>query len=573
MLEPQGVKIMFDLHGLSVKEVKKLLNENFVKITQHHIGEFYIITGRGNHVNSNGTRGVLRKILPKLLKPYCQDILQTNKEEGAYKIILKPKQEVTELKDLLKALCTDEDKTIEYAKILQQKTAINDIESLLALATIHLHQAIKEFDNVTEGIRLLEKAKQLGSVDAEVQLGVLYHEGLIVKQQHKKAFKYFQAAANKGHPLGQYYLAVCYLHGKGVEYNDKQAVEWMKKAADQDDIYAQDALGDFYLLGKITTQNYELGIEYKKKAAERGLAEAQIDLARCYATGYGVDQNYQIAFSYYLAAAQSNKPYAVYQVGAYLFAGRMGLSPNPAKAFDWFLKAAELNDGDGQAQVAYQYLLGVGVNQDLDKGIEWVIKAIQQKNTYGYYVMATACLKGLRVKQDGLKAYHYMKLAAEGGYPNAQYNLGIFLFAGQDFFSDMPKNFDEGLYWLEQAMVQGNHDAAEIMELFFEEKRNPKVISAKIRDKLHALLAIPKVASIEAKPSTTPSNEKTESSLVAQGNFERASQKLNLPENKEASMTNASSFSSTFFRPAQESTEQLENNEQSDSWNYSCTII
>ena len=491
MFVPQGGKIMFDLHGLSVKEVKQLLDENFAKINQLHIGEFYIITGRGNHTNSNGTHGVLKKILPKLLKPYCHAILQVNKEEGAYKIILTPEQEVNELKDLLINLCTDEDKCIEYAKILQQKAASNDIESLLALATIHLHQAITGFDNVNEGIRLLEKAKQLGSVDAEVQSGVLYHEGLIVKQQHEKAFKYFREAANKGHPLGQYYLAVCYLHGKGVKYNDKQAVAWMKKAADQGDAYAQDALGDFYLLGKITTQNYKSGIEYKKKAAEQGLAEAQIDLARCYATGYGVEQNYQMAFSYYLAAAKSNKPYALYQVGAYLLAGRTGLPPDPATAFDWFLKAAELNDGDGQAQVAYQYLLGTGINQNFDKGIEWVTKAVKQKSIYGYYVIATAHLKGLGVAQDGLIAYTFMKKAAEGGYADAQYELAILLFEGKNFFITIPRNFDEGLHWLEKAMERGNSGAAEIMELFFEDKRDARLIATKLKHKMQALLAIP----------------------------------------------------------------------------------
>lgn len=492
VFEPQGVKIMFDLHGLSVKEVKKLLDENFAKINKLHIGEFYIITGRGNHTNSNGTRGVLKKILPNLLKPYCQAILQVNKEEGAYKIILKPKQEVTELKDLLIKLFTDEDKCIEYAKTLQQIAQNDDIESLLALATIHLHQAITEFNNVNEGIRLLEKAKQLGSVDAEVQLGVLYHEGLIVKQQHEKAFKHFREAANKNHPLGQYYLAVCYLHGKGVKYNDKQAVAWMKKAADQGDAYAQDALGDFYLLGKITTQNYKLGIEYKKKAAEQGSSEAQIDLARCYATGYGIEKNYQTAFSYYLAAAQSNKPYALYQVGTYLLTGRTGLTPNPATAFDWFLKAAELKDGDGQAQVAYQYLLGMGVSQNLEEGAGWLLKAIKQKNVYGYYVSAVAYLKGLGVKQDGLIAYTFMKQVAEGGYAEAQYELAILLFEGKDFFNNIPKDFDEGLHWLEQAMKQGNKDAAEIMELFFEDKRDAKLISAKLKDKMQVLLAIPK---------------------------------------------------------------------------------
>jgi tetratricopeptide (TPR) repeat protein len=168
------------------------------------------------------------------------------------------------------------------------------------------------------------------------------------------------------------------------------------------------------------------------------------------------------------------------------------LTPNPATAFDWFLKAAELNDGDGQAQVAYQYLLGIGVSQNLEKGIEWLLKAIKQKSVYGYYVSAVAYLKGLGVEQDGLIAYNFMKQAAEGGYADAQYELAILLFEGKNFFNNIPKNFDEGLHWLEQAMEQGNKDAAEIMELFLEDKRDAKLISSTLKDKMQALLGISK---------------------------------------------------------------------------------
>lgn len=576
MLHPEGIKIMFDLHGLSVKEVKTLLEDKFAKIKAHNIGEFYLITGRGNHVNANGTRGVLKKILPKLLKPYCQNILQVNSEIGAYKIILKPQQPLTPLKDLLIEFCDDEEKTISCATILQGKAAKNDIESLIALAMIHLHQAIKGFDNINEGIVLLEKAIELGSLDAEIQLGVIYHEGLIMKQQHEKAFKHFRHAANKDHPLGQYYLAVCYLHGKGVKYNDKQAVYWMKKSADQGDAYAQDALGDFYLLGKITQQNKALGITYKKKAAEQGLACAQVDLAKCYATGHGVKKNYLTAFDYYLAAAQCNQPYAVYQVGSYLHTGRTGLGPNPTAAFGWFLKAAELNDGDGQAQVAYQYFFGEGIPQDFNQGMAWLLKALKQENIHAYYVMALAYLKGLGVKQNGKFAYQFMHEAAEKGYVEAQYSLGILLFDGKHFFNDLPRNFDEGKQWLEKAMMKGHNDAAEIIIFLFQEKKDPNLFSAMLRNKMQGLLAIPKITpSEESKSATTNTNKNTEVSLVVDEDSDKSSQEMNSLENKEntAPVNDVSTSTTSFFSSTQALNEKLENNESPSTWNYRCNIM
>lgn len=516
----QGSKVMFDLHGLSVKEVKKLLEEQFAKIEELNMNEFYLITGRGSHVNPNGSRGVLKKALPKLLKPYCQSIVQINQEAGAYKIIFKPKQELPKLKDVLFKLLVDEQEQIKFVELLKQKANENNVDALLALAAIHLEQAIKGFDNPNDGISLLLKAKQLDSLEAYVQLGILYLEGIVITQDHKKAFNYFKYGAEREHPVAQYYVAVCYLHGKGIKYNDKQAVKWMKKAADQNDADAQQCLSDFYLLGKITELNKDLGIHYKTKAAEQGLVEAQVDLARCYATGYGVKQNYPTAFKWYLSAAQSGHAYAVYQVGSYIINNRSGFPPDPVEAFSWFLKAAELGDADGQAQVAYQYLLGEnGIEQDITKGLHWVLEAAKQENIHGYYVLALVYLKGLGVEQDGLVAYQFMNKAAEAGYSDAQYSLGILLFQGKDFFNKIPKNFDLGLKWLEKAMEQGHNGAAEIVQFLFKKHRDPNIFSAMLRDKMQVLLAIPRAAQIKPEPPITTSEHTVELSSPQENRY------------------------------------------------------
>ncbi len=408
MFELQGIKIMLDLHGLSVKEVKKLLEEHFAKIKDQNIDEFYLITGRGNHIPSNGSRGVLKKILPKLLKPYCKDIIQINPEDGAYKIILKPQQNLTNLKNVLSSILVDENDQIEFINILKLDAEKNDIDAILTLAGIYLCQSADNVKNIKEGERWLLKAKELGSLEAYVQLGILYHEGISgIKQDHQKAFKLFQYAANKEHPVAQYYLAVCYLHGKGVKYsnkNDELAVFWMKKSADQNDVYAQATVSDFYLLGKITNQDMKLGHFYKKKAAEQGFVAAQIDLARCYATGYGVKQDYSTAFKWYQSAAQSNDPYAVYQVGAYLLNGLCG-NPNPTEAFPYFLRAAKFGDADGQIQVGLmmtekEYSKYSNIPYDLEEGIKWLRMAKAQKNLRACEILEEMQAKSISLKNN-----------------------------------------------------------------------------------------------------------------------------------------------------------------------------
>ena len=72
--------LMVDLHGCSVQEAKQLLQKHFAKIETENITEIYVITGRGKHVHPDGRRGILKKLLPKLLKPYNAHIIQVNKE-------------------------------------------------------------------------------------------------------------------------------------------------------------------------------------------------------------------------------------------------------------------------------------------------------------------------------------------------------------------------------------------------------------------------------------------------------------------------------------------------------------
>ncbi len=57
------MEIMIDLHRKTDQEVKKDLSEYFTRIEKLNLGEIYIVTGRGNHVNADGSRGVLKKYL------------------------------------------------------------------------------------------------------------------------------------------------------------------------------------------------------------------------------------------------------------------------------------------------------------------------------------------------------------------------------------------------------------------------------------------------------------------------------------------------------------------------------
>ena len=52
-----------------------------------------------------------------------------------------------------------------------------------------------------------------------------------MKQSYKKAFGWYEKAAEQGHRLAQYNANVMYYNGTGVDQNYEKAAAWYKKAA------------------------------------------------------------------------------------------------------------------------------------------------------------------------------------------------------------------------------------------------------------------------------------------------------------------------------------------------------
>ncbi|KAI8928350.1 hypothetical protein BC831DRAFT_448945 [Entophlyctis helioformis] len=86
--------------------------------------------------------------------------------------------------------------------------------------------------NMDEAISWYVRASLHGSVNAFNTLGVL-SEGGIASPRH--ALRYYQTAADQGHPHAQYNLARCLHEGHGMQRrDDEQAVYWYARASAQD---------------------------------------------------------------------------------------------------------------------------------------------------------------------------------------------------------------------------------------------------------------------------------------------------------------------------------------------------
>lgn len=175
--------------------------------------------------------------------------------------------------------------TMEQVGYLLQKGRMGTFVFLLLISTALLPVDFAQADKITE---LRAQAEQ-GIAEAQHDLGVLYHNGLGVPQDHEEAAKWFRKAAYQGYAQARFNLAVMYEHGRGVPQDYQEAAKWYHKAADQGDARAQFNLGSLYYEGHGVVQDYVqahkwlslaeghfTGTEQDQAAQTRDMVEAQM---------------------------------------------------------------------------------------------------------------------------------------------------------------------------------------------------------------------------------------------------------------------------------------------------------
>ena len=83
---------------------------------------------------------------------------------------------------------------------------------------------------------------ELGDVEAQYNLGVLYDEGAGVEQDLAVAANWYRKAAEQGFIDAQTNLGTMYYYGQGVARDYHEATKWFRLAADQGDTEASEYL-------------------------------------------------------------------------------------------------------------------------------------------------------------------------------------------------------------------------------------------------------------------------------------------------------------------------------------------
>jgi TPR repeat protein len=328
---------MIDLHGLSVTQAEQAVQYWLSTAYRTGYTSIRFVTGRGNHINKNGTSGVLYKSFLSWIEKFAlKETIESCKQyDGYFEVKMKPSSSLSQHDSFF-------------------KESVNKF--------IH--------SNIPEIIAIANS----GEPYFQMLYATLLEQGDGVTQSFSEAARYYRLSADQNYPAAMHSLARCYLHGVGVRQNDKTAFTWLEKAAKLEDPESALSVGDCYWKGLGTQQDVKIAVTYYTKAAIWGNSTAMRKVANAYGCGLGVTENKQSSFMWYKRSADLGDAISQHNVGAAYLNGT-GIEPDEIEAFKYLKLSADGGDSDAQCNLGLCYLQGTGTQVDRKQALFWLKKA------------------------------------------------------------------------------------------------------------------------------------------------------------------------------------------------------
>jgi TPR repeat protein len=145
-----------------------------------------------------------------------------------------------------------------------------DLLAHFQLATVYYEQR-----RFTEAVRSLRHAADRELPRAQVMLATMYRLGQGVPVDLEESTRLLTRAANRGSADAQNNLGMAYLTGDGVAAPDPgKAAVWFERAARQGQVNAQFSLAMLHVRGQGVPVDEALGLAWLEIAAERGFQQA-----------------------------------------------------------------------------------------------------------------------------------------------------------------------------------------------------------------------------------------------------------------------------------------------------------
>ncbi len=271
----------------------------------------------------------------------------------------------------------------------------------------------------------LDMAARKGIREAKHGLGLISQRGKTVAD----AAGFFEAALNSGYVMAAYDLAMLAPKDKSSE---EKFVNYLKIAANDNHPSAQNLLGVAFLLGKGVPKSDINAVLWFSRAARNKNLFARLNLALMYHRGRGVKKSEKIAAKLFnqlecnhYAEKLSNN--SLINLGNLFYNSRAY-----EKASYLYKKAADKGESESRSLAAYNLGLTFSNVQNKEEAFKWFLKAAEQEN-------ASACLKvglyfkdGFGVATNTVEARKWFSKAAEKGV--VEVKAYALLLEGDSFF-------------------------------------------------------------------------------------------------------------------------------------------
>jgi len=297
------------------------------------------------------------------------------------------------------------------AVFLQKLVDQSDPAAMQQLATMYYYGYGVEPDQqkfkqlCDKSLNIYKQQAEQNDPKALYELGTMYNgKAYCIPSDEKKAFQYYQRAADLGSPQAQQELAekdaseYKNIHGQdAISKPCQKTINTYENLANKNDVEAQYEIGKIYLGSPCMSRNELKAFTWFKKAAENGHANAQYELSRLYGSGVYISkqnqkayQDHDKALEWLKKAADSGNDYAEYRFGRwYLFGKSINTSfaQNIPLGMHYLEKAALHNSHTAQYKLGYIYKDGQqSVPKDLKKS-----KYYFELACFNYYVPARPC--------------------------------------------------------------------------------------------------------------------------------------------------------------------------------------
>ena len=303
--------------------------------------------------------------------------------------------------------------------ILKPLAAQEDVPAMVMRGKALLDGRIADADR-DEGLRLLERATDLGSNDGRLALADALRRGRAGTADLPRAVETYEDVieADPANAIAALALARAYERGEGVTRDRAKAMAFYHKAAKLGSTAAMGLLGSAYAEGIGVPRDPMLAEVWLKRATEADDVNAVEALARFYASGASGRPAAELAFNEYLRAARLGSAKAMLPIGRMLLAGT-GVERNSAAALDWIGRAAA-SDVDAKIELARLYTMGAVTRKDLRAARELLTSAAETGNVTAMHRLGVMLSDPDSSEYDRDSALKWLEKAVAGGHDSAK---------------------------------------------------------------------------------------------------------------------------------------------------------